>query len=428
MTRAMLVGLLWVSGCGSNEIAKEFEAARTLAMTDPGPAPEGWAPDGALHMSPALVDDLMKVGIETYGAMAGTTEARGPLGVRGSVAYEMEVRRLDVSGTTRCERCVAVSTRIGGDVNYQFGPIRGTTPVTVDVEVDVRFDVTPGRDSSFEVFMVSQEVRDVQVSVRNLGGGVRGVVEGELAAWGQEALMARMQPISMGTFGGEDLPIRALTVDGTEDGGATLHFLTRSPTPMPVGRTVPKLRSGWQLDVSQSSLLGFAAQAAFEVGELSHGVVVQPTGLRITTGSFEMDLRLWKPTRKGWWRDYTVSGGVELDGAQMLLSARSVEETGQSPGAVLADPLVAVGESFILKAIEDGVNQSLPLAHSSGASGFVADLGVRSLAAGGDILTVRGSLDVRRAAPDMRPSTQRVDPAGLRAPTELRAPTGMTRP
>ncbi len=422
MTRAILVGWCLMSGCGSNEVAKEFEVARARATADPGPAPEGWAADGALHMSPALVDDLMKVGIETYGAMAGHTEARGPLGVRGSVDYEMSVRRLDVSGTTRCERCVAVTTRVGGDVNYQFGPVRGTTPVTVDVEVDVRFDVMPGSDSSFEVFMVTQEVRDVQVSVRNLGGGIRGVVERELSAWGQEALLARMQPISMGTFGGPDFPIRALAVDGTEDGGATMHFLTRSPTPMPVGQTVPKLRDGWQLDVSQSSLLGFAAKTSFELGELSHGVVVEPTGLRITTGSFEMDLRLWKPGGTGWWRDYTVSGGVTLEGAEMSLSARTVEETGQSPGAILADPLAAVGESFILKAIQDGVNQSLPLAHTSASSGFVADLGVRTVAAGGDILTVRGSLDIHRGLRDLRTDPQRLDPTGTRQPSRMTRP------
>lgn len=416
MTRALLVGLCLTSGCGSNEIAQEFEAARTRATTDPGPAPEGWAADGALHMSPALVDDLMKMGIETYGAMDGNVEARGPLGVRGSVDYDMRVRRLGVAGTNRCERCVAVTTQVGGDVNYQFGPVRGSTPVTVDVEVDVRFDVTPGADSSFEVFMVSQEVRDVRVSVRNLGGGIRGVVEKELSVWGQEALLSRMQPISMGSFGGADFPIRALTVHGTEDGGATLQFLTRSPTPMPVGQTIPKLRDGWQLDVSQSSLLGFAAKTSFELGELSHGVVVEPTRLRITTGSFEMDLRLWKPSGTGWWRDYTVSGEVELEGAEMTLSARSVEEVGQSPGAILADPLVAVGESFILKAIQDGVNQSLPLAHSSASSGFVADLGVRSIAAGADILTVRGTLGVRRGLPDLNSDVRRRDGSDRRVP------------
>jgi hypothetical protein len=425
MTRGILVGLCLMSGCGSNKIAQEFEVARTRAVADPGPAADGWAADGALHMSPALVDDLMKVGIETYGAMSGSKDVRGPLGVRGNVEYEMAIRRLDVSGTNRCERCVVVTTRVGGDVNYQFGPVRGTTPVTVDVEVDVRFDVTPGSDSSFEVFMVTQEVRDVQVSVRNLGGGIRGVVERELSAFGQEALLSRMQPISLGAFGGADFPIRALTVDGTEDGGATLQFLTRSPTPMPVGQTIPKLRDGWQLDVSQSSLLGFAAKTSFELGELSHGVVVEPTALRITTGSFEMDLRLWKPGGTGWWRDYTVSGGVELEGAEMSLSARSVEETGQSPGAVLADPLAAIGETFILKAIQDGVNQSLPLAHTSSTSGFVADLGVRTIAAGGDILTVRGNLNVRRTPP---PATGPAPGMTRPAPGMTRPAPGMTRP
>ena len=402
MTRWLWSGALLLVGCGGDSVIEtEFEAARSAAVADPGPAPEGWAPDGALHMSPALIDDLMKVGLETWGTLAGVSTARGPLGVRGEVQYDMEVRRVDIAGTDRCERCMTVSVRVGGDVDYRFGPVRGASPVTVDVALLTRLDVDSRRDQSFVVTLVTQEVDDVTVNVRNLGGGIGSTVNSELSEWGQQTLLGQMQPIELGTFGGEEFPLRALTVEATQDGGASLHFLTRSPTPAPVGRVVPKLRSGWQLDVSQQSLLGLAAKTSLEMGAVSHGVHVQPTGLRMRTGSFEMDLRLWKPEGRGWWRDYTVQGDIDLTDGALALSAKTVEETGQSEGALLADPLAAVGESVILSSIRDGVNQSLPLAHNTTASDFDVGLSVRSLTASSDTLIVKGDLSVSRKMPDL---------------------------
>jgi len=408
MTRWGTALCLAALACGGDSaIVTEYEAARSAAIADPGPAPTDWQPDGALHFSPALMDSLVTVGLQSYGALQGTSEASGPLGVRGQVTYDMTVRRLDMVSSEECERCVAVSVRVGGDVDYRFGPVRGNTPVRIDIGLVQRLDVSSRPDQSFAVTLVTERVDGVEVQVGNLGGGIRSAVEAELSKWGEEALMARMEPIEMGVFGGADFPLRALTVDATDDGGASIHFLTRSPTPSPVGDVIPKLRRGWQLDVSQQSLLGLAAKAALEQGALSHGVVVQPTGLQMRTGSFDMDLRLWKPEGKGWWRDYTVSGTVELEGANMTLAATSVEETGQSPGAVLADPLAAVGESFILKAIQDGVNQTLPLATVTQASSYRVDLSVRSLMASSQTLIVKGELDVSAAQP---------------SPTEMRRP------
>ncbi|MGK0346195.1 MAG: hypothetical protein ACI855_002268 [Myxococcota bacterium] len=65
------------------------------------------------------------------------------------------------------------------------------------------------------------------------------------------------------------------------------------------------------------------------------------------------------------------------------------------------------------------------MAHTSSTSGFVADLGVRTIAAGGDILTVRGNLNVRRTPP---PATGPAPGMTRPAPGMTRPAPGMTRP
>ncbi len=298
-----------ISGCG-NGISSEFDTRRTSVLTDPGPAPAGWAPDGVLHMSPALVDDMIKAGLEHYGDLSGSSQVRGPLGVNGTITHDMSVRRVDLAGTSRCERCIEVGARIAGDVDYRFGPLRGSTPVVAVVSLDVRVDAIADRDAGWTVSLAPQTVNDVSIEVRGLAAGVRGAVEDELTTWAREVLLARTEPIVIGTFGGEDFPIRALTVDATATGGVSMQFLTRSSSYAPLGDSEMKIRDGWQLDISQASLVGIAAKASLDAGELSHGVYAEPTALSVGNGDFELGLRLWRPSRTGWWRDYSITGDI----------------------------------------------------------------------------------------------------------------------
>lgn len=430
MTASRLVFLALLTGCGGGgEIGREFREHKAQVMADPGPAPAEWAPDGVLHLSPLLVDKLVRFGLTEYGAMQGESEATGPLGVRGTVAYDLAVNRVTLTNTDRCERCIAVDARIGGAVQYHFGPARGETPVDVRIGLDLRVDSDAGDDRSFNVTLQPQEVRDVRVQVSGLNAALRGIVEREVSAWGQTALSEQMQPIPVGTFGGSELPMRGMRVGATEGGGIELAFLTTSPTSAPLGAAPAKLRSGWKLDLSQASLVGLAAQAALGMGEVSRGVHVEPTALQIRPDDFELGLRLWKPSGRGWWRDYTVTGPIRIADGELVLAAESVEEVGQSDGALLADPLASLGESLILQYIAEGVNQTLPLAHMTTASGFDVNLSVLDVAATGDTLVVRGDLDIA-VAPRRRPSTDGPLPRSgeVGRPPARTAPTRMERP
>lgn len=424
MTRLAITAASLLAACGS-PITDLYEARRAELLADPGPAEEAWVPDGVLHLSPPLVDAAVQSGIEMYGAFQGTEEATGPLNVQGTVAYDLSVDRVDIRGTDRCERCVAIDARIGGEVDYRFGPARGSTPVSVRVGLDVRVDATADRALLWTVTLVPQEVREVEVRVSDLAAGIRGVVEEKVTAYAREALLARMEPIPVGTFGGEDLPIRAMSVQATDAGGVTLRFLTRSPTYAPLGDTQPKITQGWQLDLSQQSLIGIAARASLEAGELSHGVLAEPTALDIRHDGFSMGLRLWRPKGRGWWRDYTITGTVAIDEERIALAPTEVVEVAQSEGAVLADPLAAVGESVILSAIADSVNTSLPAFQQAEAQGMQVRLTVDSIRGSGGLLRIKGDLALS-AAPPRRERPTRTG-SGTAAP-EPQRDGGMSRP
>ena len=112
----------------------------------------------------------------------------------------------------------------------------------------------------------------------------------------------------------------------------------------------------------------------------------------------ELGLRLWRTSGKGWWRDYTVSGPVTLTKSRIKLKAEDVREDGKSKGAVLADPLAALGEGIILRAIENSVAAAIPTSQAATSRGIKTTVTVTDLSGATDgVLTLRGTLTAGEA-------------------------------
>jgi hypothetical protein len=267
---------------------------------------------------------------------------------------------------------------------------QGSIPAKIRGVVDV--DVTPEQvNRTWTVTARVKEVRDVKVQLGRLPQVVRKLAEDEVAEQVRGALR-ELPDWSMSAIDGSSLPVRAARVAPSR-AGIRVEMLTESPSPVPVAAQA-KLTEGWRLDVSQDSLVDLARAEAFRAGPVSHDVVVDPTDLRIGHGTFELDLRLWKTTGSGWWRDYTVQGSLAKGADRFALKARDVEQTGASEGAALADPLAYLGEGVILSSIADNVRAAFPAGTSAFAGGRRWSSRIRTISGEGERLTVTGDIVV----------------------------------
>jgi hypothetical protein len=157
------------------------------------------------------------------------------------------------------------------------------------------------------------------------------------------------------------------------------------------------LPEGIRVSVSETALLGLARRAAFERGELTMQVYADPRALVVDGQRFALTLRLWRLVGRGWWRDYSVSGTLAIEGGKLRMKADDVAEIAQSPGAGIVDPLAALFEGQVLSAIEESVQQSLPAAHAQRVGDVRFRAAARSVSGKDGTLTVEAALDVKPA-------------------------------
>jgi hypothetical protein len=122
-------------------------------------------------------------------------------------------------------------------------------------------------------------------------------------------------------------------------------------------------------------------------------VMGEPTKLELNTDGFLIGLRLWKTTGRGWWRDYEVGGEWRLEEGELVMKPGKVKDMGHSRGAALADPLIALAEGVIQKAIGGALNTAVPT--SSGEMGEMnAEVVIDSFLAENGQLRLLGSMEI----------------------------------
>lgn len=389
MTRPLL--LLLLCGCPASTLT-EYQEARTAALaTAPDPG-EDWAPDAALVLSAALVDRMVEGLLPVHGHLDD------PLVLDGGVTVvpDLQVREVTVGASQSCVTCLAIEARLDGTVHPE-GAKRLRTPLQATVGLDVEVEGrTAGADHV--VVLVPKDVRRASVTLGSKATALQGrLIEPSLKKLAHKQLVQEAEPIELARLSSEGLPIVALRARPAR-AGVRVEIRTAASSPTPLSVDTDKIRDGWQFAVQADSLVDLARAESMRQGVVAYDVVPEPTGLRIGRGTFELDLRLWKTSGTGWWRDYHVTGPLKRDRSGLHLSAESIDETAASPGAAMADPLATLGKSQILANIAAGLDTSVATRHAfEVGGGQQAVLTVQDTYSSGPAVIVRGDVALGKA-------------------------------
>lgn len=380
-----------VAACAASTMPA-YEQARSAALADPGAVPPNWEPDAVAYLSEPLLADLTATLLEKHGKLDGRFE-RSALGVTLVLEPDLTVDDLALHEAKRCASCLGVRAVLDGKVGWKLGNERGSVPVTAKIDFDAVFDGRQQDDGTWQVRMQPKDVRGVDLTVGKVQANVAALLESEVAEWARKNLLDDVPEVELGPFGDPNLPVRAMRLEPFGK-GLELGFLTTSPTPGTVTGAAPTVDQGFRVVVSTDSLLDLAKRAAFEHGVVGYDVVVEPTTLAFSGDRFDLGIRLWRTSGKGWWRDYTVTGRASVGMAKLNLKPEGVTEGEKSPGAAFVDPLAALGEGYILKTIEEGAAMAVPLAKRGRGGGVAGQARLERITGDATSITLDGTLDM----------------------------------
>lgn len=383
---AILLTLL-LAACAGN-IQELYEAHRLYALERATQVPEGWLPEANIQLSQAMVEQALNV------ALAQSLADMKPIDLKlATVRPRLRLGRLELVEDKSCPDCVGFKARLEGTVTATVAGVDTSLPLGLDLGAGLRFTtadqgglrelrVQPARLSSFALDGQSK-----------LGLGIS--LNDTLQGWAAD-LLKQVAPVSLGSFGGAELPLLDLRVR-SRGASLSVELLTDAAHGAPLSQSPTAPKSGWVARISEATLLDHARRAAVGLGEIAMDVYVEPTALDVDGERFTLGLRVWRLSGLGWWRDYTVHGTLGVTGERLTLAAERVEAGDRSPGARLADPLSTIGERLILKAIEDAAQQALPANQTSAVSELRLLVQVLSATGQGDALELGGSAELRPA-------------------------------
>ncbi|MBN1336129.1 MAG: hypothetical protein JXB39_09225, partial [Deltaproteobacteria bacterium] len=352
--------LLAIPACGTG-VRSLYEKTRAEALADPGPVPPDWTPDAVLGLAWPLVEDL--VGGEVSTRLTGGSGFRVELPLDGEVSAtpDLSLEALDLSPDPSCVAYARLESTIVGRVRLRAGPTAGDVPVRLALAATLELETR----SSGKGHTVEGVVRAVEA--RAARGGRRVGLDAPLASWLAEQFDREAPRIRLATLGAQAAPVRAVRLV-PEARDLRVDLLTEAPgstggPPAPPGETCD-----WYLSVRTASLLGLARRAAFDRGDLGHGVHADPRALAVEGDRFTLDLRLWRLAGLGWWRDYRVNGEIRLEDGRIRLEPSVVTEGEHSSGAGVLDPLVLLARGAILEAVSEGLRIARPAEARLGSS------------------------------------------------------------
>jgi hypothetical protein len=381
-----------VAACAKSPLP-EFEARRAAALAVATDVPARWQPDAVLTLRGALVADVIAAAITRAGALERKIDLAGS---RTFVRPTLKIDRLSVSSSPTCEACLRVDTALSGELSWQVAASSGAAPMSGALV----FDAVLAARRDDDGFVVTLQPRDVAAVTLELGGRtyepVRRLAEGAVASWVRDDLLSQIGPLVIARIPDVDLPLRAARVRPYTD-GVRLELLSQVPVTAPVQASDPGRSEAWALAVSTAALEHVARAHAFAHGPVSHGVVVEPTRLHVADDRFDLGLRLWRTTGRGWWRDVQVTGTVEPTTRGFALRPTEATEVARSKGARLVDPLAALAEGAILRGVERAVATTLPGGTDGIIAGVPIEMRVERFASAPDTLVIAGTSAVGEA-------------------------------
>jgi hypothetical protein len=374
----MMLALL-LSGCAS--IIPLYEEARTEALSDPGAPGARWVPDARVDLSNAALDDLLQQ------LVVGTAVAEAPVDLGlGSMTPHLVIRKFELLRDHQGEG-LAADVRIEGPITVKTPLGKVEQKLAAEGRLGASLTVEPRGDGYALVVHPNKLDR--------LTFEADGLPVQALTTTVRDLVLAALPDFDVAEFPADELPIRAMEVDRTEQGIAL-----RIRTAAQVGEPLPTLGTppteGFRIAIGASSLQQLARRQAFLSGPLTHDVVPEPTSLAISPGGdFVLGLRLWRPVGRGWWRTCEVKGSFKVRNGQLKLEADSVEELDQSKGAAWVDPLMALAEGVVFRSMEKAMDLSVPAMRTDKLGGGVkAATHVETVEVVGQALVANGDLDL----------------------------------
>lgn len=355
----LLSSMFGLGACTS--VIQQYEEASTLAQTPPGPAGESWAPDATIQMSEPLLDSVITASLNPAPRFDGKIEA----GVV-TLSPGLTVDSLRIGAATTCRECLQLDVNIGGTIGWSTMFGSGTTGAKIGCRLDSALAITP-TETGFAIGAVPRAIHDVHLELAGFKGGVS--LDGPITSFVQTTVLQGLPTLPLTEIGSETAPARGIRIT-SQNKVLRVDLLTgaRENTAVPAVLAPPT--NGFSVDVSLVSLLAIARAEAFKAGPLALGILAEPTALDFQGDQFRIGLRLWKTTGRGWWHDYEITGKYAIDGDQLVMTSDKVSDLGHSPGAALVDPLMAMTEGIVQRALKSALDTTVPA-----SSGKMGDLG-----------------------------------------------------
>jgi hypothetical protein len=382
----LLLLFLLCSGCGST-VLPLYEEQRSLALADPLPAPANWTPDGRIALSERMLQTILAEAI-LEAQKGGENRALGGPGFSGTPNIRLQKLSL---AEGNCTDCVALTVSFTGDLDWKLLTKRGKSPFSATASLQSEVLIDHDKEG-WHTRLVPKDIEDVRLETEAWSGTLNTALSKPLESWLKAQITQTLPEIPLATFQTRSLPVQAARARSL-GGALTLEFLSGGTTTSPIPPV--KLRKGWSVNLSTATLVSIARAESFRHGPDTHSVVVTPLRFQAKGQGFELDIRIWRLKGAGWWRDYQVTGQIGAKPGAIKLTSQSVVELDQSPGAAFVDPLAALGEALIIKAIEDAITTSLPNTKSVELGKKNIELSVLTIGGGSDFLRVGGVTTIR---------------------------------
>lgn len=378
--------LLVFLGCANN-IQTLYEQEKAAVLAAPAALGASWDPELRVRLSDPALEVLSQAALES-GLLKAEDKIRweGPLGVEAELSPKLEVKSLELRASKECDACLDLSASLTGTGNWKVGSLKGEVPLSLDIGGVVAFEVKKV-DSSFQVTGKLKNVSQVKIKTTTVGDLD---IAKPIQSWGKE-LSDHVPPFDLGEFGGDEVPLRALRL-ATVGGALAVEAVTDVAGGGPLTGPAPALKDGWELAISQKTALALMRRAAFEEGVIDYDVAADPRYLDVNGTMFTMGVRLWRLTSRGWWRDYEVTGNIDILPRSVRLVPKQAREGDKSEGAGVADPLALLAEGKILEVVEEGLEQTLPSGQSTDIGGQSLELRASSVKGMGGALVMSGSM------------------------------------
>ena len=350
----MLLLFFSLIGC-SGKIKSLYEQEKSNALLVLTEAPDDWKPDLRLRIAYSTINDLGKEALNTK--LKKVKINHKILRSEVALVFKNEVQSFRIQDTP--DESFGFKTRIKGTLDLDTLILKKTIPYSLSFEGDVEIFEKDGSilgrlQSAKKLSLKTQEIPNLDLS---------GILEG----WFKENI-PKTKPFELTKLDLQNLQLRAINIDSNTK-SADINMLSNVNGSRPIPRPDTKIKSDWELQLSQSLLKGWARRAAFKKGILQHGIAIDPKNIQLENQDFSMDLRLWKLEGGQWWRDYSITGDIDIKDKKLHLQGKEVKEIAESNWAGLADPLALLAEGFILDTIKEQINYAIPSQHSTNLQG-----------------------------------------------------------